>query len=222
MNEADPGSKTPSESTSRGKRTYPRVRVMVAGGLIFLVTVVRLFGDADAKVLAFGLAAGLVACIALPPWLPIRNALVGTSEIELNDAERRKLIFGLFILLAAWVAYLTLVNATRNGILAEHQAVLMDRSAAVHSYPPAVVEIKSELIHRMRTDWWALTIGQLMIFQVLLFVTYWLETCPKNRDFERPLQTIWCIICALTVLNVITIPGDAVMLQEVVANYPSK
>lgn len=202
-----------------GDGAYPRRRVGAALLLIALTTAVNLLCNQQAIVLALVLLVALAVCLVVTPSSKVRSRLVGDSVIDLADPERRKLIFGFLILLAAWVAYLTLVNSIRDGIVAEHHAILLDRSTA-NLFTPDIINLKAGTIHRKRFDWWALTIGQLVIFQALLFFTYWLETCPTNKGFVRPLQTMWCVIGVLSIINVFSIPGDAVLIDSIVALYP--
>lgn len=168
----------------------PPIRVLISIILIVAITSYRAGQFPIACLKIIGLAVGVGSCLLVLHLPIVRNAIFGGSKIALDSSEMLKLVFAFCALLGAWLAYLVLINSIRDAIL---------------TAPLSLAVLK-------RQDWWAITIGQLAIFQVLLSLVYWLECSPGNEDFQPPLRAIWVVLCFLTLLNIYTIPQDAALL----------
>ena len=160
------------------------------------------FGNRGGKtgdLLPGGLIA-LAAGLTNTPWLNHHVWALHEGPTLDGSTALLTLALGILGLLGAYIAYLQMVNGTRDTLFQTS-----DVEAAKNHW----------------ADWKVMTTGMIVVALFVLFLLTWIETNNDNLDHRHLLRIIWLAVGALLAINLYSIPIDVRRIQRHLATLSS-
>lgn len=161
---------------------------------------------------------GLVVAVVAGAFNTLRAVGVLQQGPPLDDKTVAvTLVFGVLGLIGAYIAYLGLVNDTRDAIIRATESAMV----AAETQAWSDFDREKEKASNSWSDWIAMTFGMIVVFVGVLFLLTWMEHNKANEPYRHLLRILWLGALLLFTVNLFSIPPDVSRVLNAFANLPS-